>query len=165
MAETLPIGFSETAKELGQVLRDEAKRQDETVTFSPQPLYDQLIDVFQQCSLPGWEGEESEPVDRGALMIAKDFVEALPVAYRNPTISGEPDRHISLEWYVHPYRILTVSIDPEGILHWAALIGEEDPRGSCPFYGEMPRRVSSAPCAALCGVLGGFFVGWGVWLW
>lgn len=74
-------------------------------------------------------------------MIAKQFVESLPVAYRTPTISGEPDGHISLEWYVHPRRIFTVSINPNGILHWAALIGAEDPRGSCPFYGEMPRTL------------------------
>lgn len=141
MAATLPTGFSEAAETLNRVLDDETKRRDETVTFSRQPLYDQLIDVFLQCSQPGWDGEDSEPVDGETLMIAKQFVEALPTAYRTPTISGEPDGHINLEWYVHPRRILTVSINPNGMLHWAALIGAEDPRGSCPFYGEMPRTL------------------------
>ena len=141
MSATLPTGFSEAAETLERLRNDEAKRRDETVTFSRQPLYDQLIDVFLQCSQPGWEGEDSDAVDRETLMIAKEFVESLPEAYRTPTISGEPDGHISLEWYVHPRRILTVSINPNGILHWAALIGAEDPRGSCPFYGEMPRTL------------------------
>lgn len=141
MAATLTIGFSEAAETLERVWGDEAKRSDETVTFSRRPLYDQLIDVYLQCSQPRWEGEDSERVNRETLMIAKQFVESLPTAYRTPTISGEPDGHISLEWYVHPRRILTVSINPNGILHWAALIGAEDPRGSCPFYGEMPRTL------------------------
>jgi len=137
----LPTGFSGAAETLDRIRDDEAKRRDETATFSRQPLYDQLIDVFLQCSKAGWEDEDSEAVDRETLMIAKKFVESLPMAYRTPTISGEPDGHINLEWYVHPHRILTVSINPNGILHWAALIGAEDPRGSCPFYGEMPRTL------------------------
>ena len=141
MSTTLPTGFSEAAETLDRVRDHEAKRRDETVTFSKQPLYDQLIDVFLKCSQSGWEGRDSDAVDRGTLMIAKQFVESLPMAYRTPTITGEPDGHINLEWYVHPRRILTVSINPNGVLHWAALIGAEDPRGSCPFYGEMPRTL------------------------
>jgi hypothetical protein len=137
----MPTGFSEAAETLARVRDYEAKRRDETVTFSKQPLYDQLIDVFVQSSQAGWEGEDSDAVDRGTLMIAKQIVESLPMVYRTPAITGEPDGHINLEWYVHPRRILTVSINPNGILHWAALIGAEDPRGSCPFYGEMPRTL------------------------
>ena len=141
MTAALPTGFSEAAETLDRIRNDEAKRQQETVTFSKQPLYDQLIDVFLECSQPDWEGEGSKAVDRETLMIAKQFVESLSAAYGTPIISGEPDGHINLEWYVHPRRILTVSIDRSGTLHWAALIGNEDPRGSCPFYGEMPRTL------------------------
>ena len=141
MSTTLPRGFGEAAETLNQVWHDEEKRRDETVTLSRQPLYDQLIDIFIQCSQSGWDGEDSDPVNRNTLMIARQFVESLPVDYRTPTMSGEPDGHISLEWYVHPRRILTVSINPNGILHWAALIGVEDPRGSCRFYGEMPKTL------------------------
>lgn len=141
MSTTLPIGFSEGAETLERVRDDEAKRRDETVTFSRQPLYDQLIDLFLQCSQPGSDGEDSYPVERETLMIAKQFIESLPAEFRAATMAGEPDGHIGLEWYVHPRRILTVSINPKGILHWAALIDAEDPRGSCPFYGEMPRTL------------------------
>jgi len=138
---TLHAGFSEAAETVDRVRDLEAKRRDETVTFSKQPLFDQLIDVFRECSQPGWEGEGAEAVEQQTLLIAKQLVESLPTSYRNPTISGEPDGHISLEWYVHPRRILTVSVSPNRTLHWAALIGAEDPRGSCPFYGEMPKTL------------------------
>jgi len=131
------------------------------VTCSKNPLFNQLSELFLECSEPGWEGEDSEAIDRETLMIAKQFAESLPTAYRTPTITGEPDGHINLEWYVHPRRILTVSINPNRTLHWAALIGAEDPRGSCPFYGEMPRtlldwigRVCKGRSAGVCGKTG-----------
>ena len=56
MSTTLPTGFSEAAETLDQIRDYEARRRDETVTFSKQLLFDQLIDVFLQCSQPGWEG-------------------------------------------------------------------------------------------------------------
>ena len=134
-------GFSEAAETLNRVRSDESRRQDATITFSNYPLHDQLIDVFQQCSIAGWEGDGSVAVDGRTLLIAKQLVESLPMMYRTPAISGEPDGHVNLEWYVGPRCLLSVSVSPIGILHWAALIGEEDPRGSCRFYGETPQTL------------------------
>jgi len=137
----LSTGESDAARTLRRAGRDEKRRRSETVTFSNFPLEDQLIDVFRQCSEAGWEGEGSVVVERGTLTLAKELVESLPKAYRTPTISGEPDGHVNLEWYVNPLRILTVSVSPSGTLHWAALIGTEDPRGSCRFYGDTPPKT------------------------
>lgn len=136
MTAVLRTGVSNAAETLRRVREDENQRSDETVTFSNYPLNDQLIDVFLRCSESDWDGEGSEPVDRSTLLLAKQLVESLPWAYRTPTISGEPDGHVSLEWYVDPRRVLAVSVSPNGLLYWSALIGEEDPRGSCRFYGD-----------------------------
>jgi len=135
---TLLSGESKAADTIRRAQTDERNRRSETVTFSNFPLDDQLIDVCVQCSDPGWEGEGSEAVEPRTLSLAKAFVESLPRAYQTPSISGEPDGHVNLEWYVNPRRILAVSVTPSGMLHWAALIGEEDPRGSCRFYGDIP---------------------------
>lgn len=135
------IGVSEAAQTLDSVREFEAKRLDETVTFSNQSLHDQLIDVFSAASEDGWEGEGSSAVARKTLSITTGLVDSLPLAFRTPTISGEPDGHVCLEWYVHPRRVLTVSVSSEGVLHWAALVGEEDPRGSCRFYGKLPKTL------------------------
>lgn len=141
MTKTIRPGQSEAANVLNEVVYQCEKSQDETVTFSNYPLHDQLIEVFENASLPNWDGKGSMPVDRKTLILAKELVESLPMAYRTPTICGEPDGHVELEWYVHPRQILTVSVNPDGRLHWAALIGEEDPRGSCRFYGETPNTL------------------------
>ncbi len=131
-------GESNAANMLRRAQADVRKHRRETVTFSNYLLEDQLFEVFKQCSEPGWEGEGTEVVVGGTLDIAKELVESLPKAYQTPSISGEPDGHVNLEWYVNPRRILTVSVNQNRTLHWAALIGSEDPRGSCRFYGDTP---------------------------
>lgn len=141
MTATLSTGFSEAAETLREAYNDEVLRRKETMTFSDPSLDDQLIDVFEECSQPGWEGEGSVAVEKKTLLLVKELIESLPKAYRNPTISGEPDGHVDLEWYVNPRRVLTVSVSPKAVLHWAALIGAENPRGSCHFYGEAPKTL------------------------
>lgn len=141
MTATKRPGFSEAAKTLNRVFQESDQRREETVTFSNHPLHDQLIDVFLQSSVARRQDDDSEPIDRNTIMIAKLLVESLPKAYQTPTISGEPDGHVNIEWFVHPRRILSVSVNPNGLLHWAALIGEEDPRGSCRFFGETPKTL------------------------
>lgn len=56
-------------------------------------------------------------------------------------MGAEPDGHITLEWHRATNRLLSVSVSPEAMLYWAALVGEEDPRGTCPFNGEVPETI------------------------
>jgi len=141
MTQILSRGFSQAAEMLDRVKRDVSRGRIQTVTFSNHPLDDQLVDVFSCCAGDGWEGEGSVAVASETLMIAKGLIESLPRAYRTPVITGEPDGHVSLEWYVNPRWILTVSVAPNRVLHWAALSGEEDPRGACRFFGEAPKTL------------------------
>ena len=136
-------GVSDAAQVLDRVRAQVAKREEDTATFSNFPLHDQLIDVFRECGDDGWDGEGSAQVHPHTLMLAKALVEQLPLQYRTPDISGDSDGHVGLEWYVNTRRLLNVSLSPTGTLHWAALVGSEDPRGSCHFYGD------SAPATLL----------------
>lgn len=141
MTTTTRPGFSDAAKAINEWAKRNEASQDETITFSNLPLGDQLIEVHETSSQPGWDGEGSHPVTAQTLAIAQSVVESLPRAYRTPEISGEPDGRVLLEWYVHPRQILNVSVDASGRLHWAALVGSEDPRGSCQFYGDAPKTL------------------------
>ena len=138
---TTTCGFSEAAQTVDRLNQYAAKLREDTVTFSQHSLNDQLIDIAVEAGQDGWDGEGSSAVGRDTLMIVKKLVEALPPAYRTPVITAESDGHIDLEWCVHPRRILNVSVSPNGMLHWAALIGEEDPRGSCRFFEDPPRTL------------------------
>lgn len=70
--------------------------------------------------------------------VALRLIEALPDGYPSPSVDVEPDGHVSLEWYKHPRRLLSISVSPDGTLYWAGLVDAEDPRGRCHFHDEFP---------------------------
>lgn len=122
----------------------------ERATSSKQPAYDELEEVYRQCRDGNWDAHGAEAVEAETLRNARRFIEALPPGYPLPSAGAEPDGQITLEWYRVTNWLLTVSVSREGMLYYAALLGEEDPRGTCRFEGEVPetilywiRRVSS----------------------
>lgn len=104
-------------------------------------VLEQLCDVHDQCSAPGWDGYDAVPVTREAYVNAYRFIESLPLEFPTPTVSAEPDGHITFEWYSSPRRTLSVSISPEGEIHYAALIGAKKSYGTEPFSGEIPQDI------------------------
>lgn len=134
-------GFSSAAKYLDDAARGFRKWQQEAVTFSRQPAYDALWEAWQPCKVANWDGEGADPIEHDTYQTAYRLIEALPNTFPSPTVTAEPDGHLSLEWYRHPRRILTVSVGPDGVLFWAALVGSEDPRGSCQFFDEFPETL------------------------
>ena len=97
-----------------------------------------LSDVWQRCREANWDGEGAKAVEQEAYQTARRLLESLPAAYSAPTISAEPDGHLNLEWYRQSRQLVTVSVSPDKTLYWAALVGSEDPRGSCQYSGEFP---------------------------
>ena len=51
------------------------------------------------------------------------FLEALPLGTESPEISAEPDGAIAFEWYRTPRKVLSASVDPDGSIYYAALLG------------------------------------------
>ena len=139
--EPLKTGVSDAARALHKYQREVVELNHESVTYSNLSLDDQLIDTFVEASQPDWDGAGSVAIERGTLQLAKEFVESLPRPYQTPEIVPEPDGHVNLEWHNGKRRLLSVSVNPDGRLHWAALIGGEDPRGSCTFLGEPPKTL------------------------
>lgn len=150
MTLTLSHGFSPAAEFVDRVQQNALDRFRQSARFSRQSAWDQLGELWEACRDANWDGEGADAIEQDTLRNAYTFIEALPDGYPLPDITAEPDGHLDLEWYRHPRRILSVSVSPEGMLYWSALVGIEDPRGSCPFYGDIPdtilywiRRVSA----------------------
>jgi hypothetical protein len=56
-----------------------------------------------------------------------------------PTVGAEADGHLALDWYASPSRVVSVSISPEGDVHYAALLGGAGRRsGTEAFLGDVP---------------------------
>lgn len=132
------LGVSQAAQTVNRYVKSLHEYNNETVTFSDHSLVDQLIDSYSEASEDGWDGEGSIAIELETLQVTRELVESLPTEYRTPEISAEPDGHVELIWRVNSRRILSVSVGSTGLLHWAALIGQEDPRGTCRFEGQTP---------------------------
>lgn len=102
---------------------------------------EELRGVADECSSNGWDGYEAAPVEQETIRQANHFLDALPLGMAVPSVGVEPDGQITFEWYQSPRRILSVSVSPEGDLHYAALLGYRKSYGTEPFFGEIPSDV------------------------
>lgn len=103
--------------------------------------YAELTDIEKECKEPGWDGHDAMPVHPLSVALARQFLETLPLGFEAPSISAEPDGQVSMEWYRSPSRILSVSLSPDGELHYASLFGSSRRYGSEPFSGPIPESV------------------------
>ena len=105
-------------------------------------LFDELFETFEECREPNWDSYGAQPVRDETYRFAYEFLTALPPGTPAPSVSTEPDGHLTVEWYQSPKRTLSVSISAGGDLHCAALLGETKAYGTEPFVGEVPKIIS-----------------------
>jgi hypothetical protein len=101
----------------------------------------ELCKTFDERCEPNWDGFGALPVTQDTYTQAYRFVEALPLGKCQPTIGAEPDGQITLEWHRGPYQTLSVSVSPDGDLHYSALIGPNKSYGTEAFFGDVPRTI------------------------
>lgn len=90
----------------------------------------QLDEVFEECSYEGWDGERAKPISGEVLRYARSFLSSLPLGIEAPEIGAEPDGAITLEWYRSPNKVISISINPDGWMYYAALVGSSKRHGA-----------------------------------
>lgn len=106
-----------------------------------EPAFQDLFTVAEECKVDNWDGQGAARISDEAYSYAYRVIQALPIGTPSPTIGAEPDGQISLEWYVSPRRLLSVSVSAEGELHYAALIGTRKSYGTEPFFSDVPKSI------------------------
>ncbi|MDE2117249.1 MAG: hypothetical protein KGJ19_01480 [Betaproteobacteria bacterium] len=101
----------------------------------------ELRSLAVECSSIGWDGYVAAAIEQETIRQAERFLNALPLGIAAPSVGAEPDGQITFEWYQTPRRILSVSVSPEGDLHYAALLGYRKSYGTEPFFGEIPSDI------------------------
>src|SRR6266511_2268159 len=96
-------------------------------------VFEELLKTFEECREANWDGHGAQAVHEETCHLARQFLAALPLSTPLPSIGAEPDGQITVEWYRSPQRTLSVSISPEGELHYAALLGSTKAYGTEPF--------------------------------
>jgi len=85
--------------------------------------FQQLEEVYKEFSTAGWDGEQAVPISKGALRYAQIFLQSFPFGIEPPEIGAEPDGSITLEWYRSSNRVMSISINHDGWVYYAAIIG------------------------------------------
>ena len=111
------------------------------MTLGRGKVFEELLETFEECRQPNWDGYGAQPVREETYHLAHQFLAALPLSAPLPSIGAEPDGQITVEWYRSPQRTLSVSISPDGDLHYAALLGSAKTYGTEPFIGEVPKII------------------------
>lgn len=98
--------------------------------------------VRATCASPGWDGAGAAPVAATTYVLALRVLDSLPLGLPAPTVSAEPDGHVTFEWHRTASWTLSVSISPDAELHYAALLGDSTQYGTEPFFGDVPERIA-----------------------
>jgi hypothetical protein len=102
---------------------------------------EELWDVWDECRKANWDGYDASPVEQETYHAAYTLIESLPLGFPRPSIGAEPDGHLTLEWYKSPRRTLSVSVDPDDLLHYAGLYGPNKRYGTLAFFSTVPGEL------------------------
>jgi hypothetical protein len=110
-------------------------------TLGHQEALEELASVWDECRDPDWDGFGALAVERATFSAAYMLIDSLPLGFLRPSIGAEPDGHITLEWRRSPRRVLSVSVDPDGFLHYAGLFGNNKRFGTLTFFSTPPEEL------------------------
>jgi hypothetical protein len=137
MTLTISRGNSTTAQYLDTTSREKQQYFSQSAALTKRSAYEELVNVWEECKEANWDGYNAFPVQEQTFEKTYSLIEALPLGYPLPSVGAEPDGHLTLEWYVRPQKTFSISISPEGILYYAGLFDDSDPRGVEVFGGRV----------------------------
>jgi hypothetical protein len=129
--------YSEALNSWAQTPRQEVRRS----VLGHQEALEELWDVWNECREANWDGYDAYPVEQETYRAAYLLIDSLPLGFPRPSIGAEPDGQVTLEWYKSSRRCLSVSVDPDGLLHYAGLYGASKCYGTMPFIGTAPNEL------------------------
>jgi len=108
----------------------ELLQESNVLSFVAKGTFQQLDEIFRDCSLDGWDSDKAKPISGEVLLCARGFLNSFPLGMEAPEVGAEPDGAITLEWYRSPNKVISISINPDGWMYYAALIGTSKRHGA-----------------------------------
>lgn len=134
-------GVGNVAQFVEAVATDRRREQWKSRAIGPWTAMEEIGRVADDCKEENWDGYGANPVDPVTAQQASEFVETLPVGTPMPTVGAEPDGQLTLEWHKSPTWTLSVSVSPDGNLHYSSIIGPSTRLGTEAFLGQCPRVI------------------------
>ena len=101
----------------------------------------ELDAVAEECREANSDGYGALPIAPGSVETARRLILALPSDAPIPSAGADPEGHVTLEWYSRPRRVISLSVSPDGTLHYAALIEQDEAYGTEGFAGAPPQAI------------------------
>jgi len=101
----------------------------------------ELYQLLEECSSENWDGYGAKPIDPYSFNEAERFLRALPTTVSEPEVAVDPDGEISLEWYLEPSKVFSVSIGKRNEITYAGLYGTNKAYGREYFDDEIPKEI------------------------
>jgi hypothetical protein len=134
---TAQLPYAELIDQAARRSREELRNS----TLGHREALEELGEVWDECRQPDWDGYGAMPVEQDTLGRTYSLIDSLPLGFPRPSIGADPDGQLTLEWRKAPRRILSVSVDPEGYLHYAGLFGPNKRYGSLAYFSTAPDEL------------------------
>lgn len=134
-------GVSDVAKFIDTQAARNRQRLWTSNSLGPAILLEDLQQLADECGAVNWDGYGATPIPRERIDLAERLLLSLPLGMTRPTIGADPDGHVTFEWCASPRRTLTVSVDSDDRMHYAALFGPRTQYGSEVFFGQFPETI------------------------
>jgi len=144
---------SDAARHVADQIETGRRHLQNSVSFGlgEKSVLNELCAVAEECKSSNWDSQGAAAIADDTYRVAYRFWEAMPLGTAVPLVGAEPDGHITLEWYRSPRRTLSVSVSPDGDLHYAALLGRRKRYGTDPFFGEVPKVILDLVAEVMVG--------------
>jgi len=133
---TMPLTISSSSSETAEFIDKQREISREllqesiALSFVAKGTFQQLDEIFCECFFDGWDGDKAKPISQEVFHCAIRFLNSFPLGMEAPEVGAEPDGAITLEWYQSPNKVVSISINPDGWVYWAALIGTSKRHGA-----------------------------------
>ena len=111
------------------------------IAFDQRPeridLKERIRKLLRTAGLDNWDGEGALAVSEAAVNVALVLADKLPDDIDDPDVSATPHGEVDFDWMEGRCAMLTISIDSDGTLAWAALFDEYRSRGTARWTGEL----------------------------
>lgn len=134
-------GVSEDALELQATIKELSSDEPQSAFLDKQGLFQDLFEVYRECSVKNWDGYGAKAVDATLYGEAFRFLEVLPSTINKPEISTDPDGEIAFEWYGSNKRVFSVSVGHAGELTYAGIFGSRKTKGTELLGDEIPEII------------------------
>lgn len=102
---------------------------------------DALRDAVHRADAPDRDGHRAAAHAASVLHAARFLQMIVPRDVPLPEVGVDPEAEVLLEWYAAPRWVVTLTIDPAGVVHYAGLFGEAAIHGREPLVDAIPELV------------------------